>query len=127
MSQTDAFAQPEDLEARWHPLTSEEKKRAAVLLADAADIIRDECPGWEKASASTLTRISCQMVKTAMSNDDTAGVTQTNQTVGPFSQGYTYANPTGDLYLTRAQRRQLGAIGQRTQVWEVSGDDHEAD
>lgn len=122
MSADDAFAKPEDLEARWHPLTGEERTRAAVLLADAADIIRSECPGWELAPASTLTRISCQMVRTAMGNDDTAGVTQANQTVGPFSQGYTYANPTGDLYLTRAQRRQLGAIGQRTQVWEV-GDD----
>jgi hypothetical protein len=35
------------------------------------------------------------------------------ETTGPFSRSFNYSNPTGDLYLTKAERRLLGGGVQR--------------
>lgn len=111
---TGAFATVADLEQRWHALTSEESTKAAALLDDAADLIRVTCPRWTQATKQTLIRVSCAMVRRAMqadANGTDAGVSQTSQTAGPFSQSFTYSNPTGDLYLTTAEITALGGGG----------------
>lgn len=115
------FATPDDLAARWHPLTVDEKKQAEALLADASDLIRSQCPGWKDASEATLRRICCQVVKTAMAGQAGAGITQQTGTVGPFSESYSYANPAGELYLTRAQKHDLGANRQTCTSWTLGG------
>lgn len=113
------FATVADLEARWHALTPDEQAQAEALLADAADLIMSECPRYMEASAATLKRVACAMVKRAMINGDNAmGVTQTQQTAGPFSQMFSYSNPSGDLYLTKAEKRSLGCGVQI--IWSVS-------
>lgn len=110
--ETGAFASVEDLEARWHALTTEEKAKASALLDDAADLIRTTCPAWAKAGQTTLKRISCAAVKRAMlAGDDTAGVTQHTQTAGSYSESYAYSNPAGDLYLTASEKEALGGTG----------------
>lgn len=103
------FAEVDDLEARWRPLTPDEASRAAVLLDDASQLVIDECPKAEAgASAATLERIVCAMVKRALvGGSEAAGVQTAQVTAGPFSQSQTYVNPTGDLYLTKAERRVL--------------------
>lgn len=111
------FASAEDLADRWHTLTDEETRRARTLLTDASDIIRDECPHWMNARPATLRRICCQMVKRAMYNDDSPGITQSTQTAGSFSESFTYANPMGDLYLKDGEKLQLGERRQR--MWSV--------
>lgn len=102
------FATPDDLAARWHPLTSEEKERAQTLIVDASDLIMTQCPRWRQASDATLRRICCAMVKRAMLSMDRAGVSQSTQTAGSFSESMSYSNPDGDLYLTSSERRSLG-------------------
>lgn len=107
-----AFATTDDLEARWHALTSEERRRASTLLADASDLIRSTCPNWGKANEITLQRVCCAVVKRAMlASDDVAGVTQHSQTAGAYSESFSYSNPDGDLYLTGSEKESLGGDG----------------
>ena len=102
------FATPDDLAARWHPLTGDETERARTLIGDASDLIMTQCPRWRGASDATLRRICCAMVKRAMLASDRAGVSQSTQTAGSFSESMSYSNPDGDLYLTSAERKSLG-------------------
>lgn len=106
------FAAATDLETRWHPLTAAEKTKAEALLFDASDLIVTTCPLWRQATAQTLKRITCAVVKRAMlARDDMAGVTQGTQTAGSYSESYTYANPSGDIYLTASEKESLGGDG----------------
>ena len=105
------FADVAALEARWRNLDDGEHQRAERLLADASDLIRQECPRWQRAPDSTLSRVACAAVKRAMSSPMTGfdgAVNQASMTAGPYNQQVTYANPQGDLYLTKAERRSLG-------------------
>lgn len=107
------FAQTVDLEARWHTLTASEQEQAMVLIGDASQMIIDTCPRYATASETTLKGIVCAMVKRAMLAGDSSGVSSTQQTAGPFNESYNYANPLGDLYLTKAERQRLGMGVQR--------------
>lgn len=106
-----AFATIDDLQARWHLLSSEEATRAQVLLDDASDLIRTQSQGWKHAQPTTLCRIVCAMVKRSMlaESDNPNGYSQVSQTTGPFSDMHTYANPQGDLYLTSSEKESLRA------------------
>lgn len=107
-----SFASSADLKARWPELPDEQV--AGTLLSDASQLIRDTCPGWAGASTATLKAITCAMVKRALiSGTDNAGLSSAQETAGPYSQTMTYANPTGDLYLTRAEKQRLGQGRQR--------------
>lgn len=111
----------EDVQKRWRTLTSEESARVEVLIEDAEVVLRSECPGLDaRIEAATLEvalvrAVVCGMVKRAMIGGagDMLGVSSVQQGAGPFSQGLTYSNPMGDLYLTRADRRRLGFAGQK--------------
>jgi len=114
-----AFASADDLTARWRPLTTEETARANTLLKDASQQILDEDTHGVLADLTaptlTLVKITCNMVIRAMASGVEAGppVTQDQWNAGSFGQSRTYANPTGDLYLTKAERKQLGFSRQR--------------
>lgn len=101
-----AFATVEDLEARWRTLSTDEQAVATVLLDDASAMIRATCP--DATDADILKLVVCAMVKRAMLAADAPGVKTTQETAGPFSQSYTYANPMGDMYVTAAEKRLLG-------------------
>lgn len=106
------FAEVSDLEARWHALTGDERAKAEALIADACDLIVTTCPNWRTASAQTLKRITCAVVKRAMlARDDMTGVTQGTQTAGSYSESFTFSNPSGDLYLTASEKESLGGDG----------------
>ncbi len=116
MTITAPFATTADLAARWRTLTTPEQALADILLADASNLILSECPTAatvdegedETVRAATLKRIVCAMVKRAMINgtDDTPRIA-TQQTAGPFGVRDQFANPTGDLYLMKSERRSL--------------------
>jgi len=115
---TPPFADVSDLVNRWRPLTATEDVRAQTLLADASQMILDEDKRHVlsalTAPTSTHKRIVCKMVERAMGSDaDAPAVTQFSQTMGPFTEARTLAGPSGDLYLTKAERRQLGFSRQR--------------
>lgn len=122
----DPFAIPSDIEDRWRPLTPEETARAETLLSDASADIRLAAPGIDDRIAAYAEdprptnsldpdiplAIACAMVKRVLlGGDATDGVNQASVTTGPFANSYTYSNPTGNLYLTKAERRKIGAIG----------------
>lgn len=105
---TDVYATVDDVTARWRAMTDSEETRCEALLADASDLIRTTCPNWASAGEATLRRVTCAAVIRALQSGDMAGVTQTSQTTGPFSQSWSYSNPSGDLYLTKAEKKALG-------------------
>lgn len=116
------FATYRDVERRWHALTEAERETATVLLEDATQIIMDTCPRWSQASERTLASIACAMVIRKMSvGDERLGVTNAQQTAGSFSESFTYSNPMGDLYLTRAEKARLGRGRARAFHLDMSG------
>lgn len=113
------FASVDDLAARWRPLCGDELGRAMAALEDASAVIRMVVPDVDdRIIADTLDAdvprmVACWVAKRALIGNDTGGVSQLQQTVGPFSQGATYTNPLGDIYLTRQEKKLLGASGQK--------------
>lgn len=112
-----AFATVEDLEARWRDLSEDEQAQAEVLLEDAALYLQAlvEVDAEDETQAGVLKAVSCNMVRRAMTSGASGayGITGATATMGPFSQHIDYSNPTGDLYVTRAERALLG-IGRAT-------------
>lgn len=110
------FATVDDLEARWRPLSPQERERASVLLEDATALVSRACGSSgvdvgdpDEAFQQALKAVTCAVVSRAMSAPvDGPTVSNTSQTAGPFSQSFTYSNPSGDLYLTSGERKELG-------------------
>ena len=110
------FATLDDLQARL-PLEDNHVIRDArvrVLLQDASDLIRYRCPGWKNAPKTVLAAVTCRVVCRAIRKRP-AGVagdaTQLTQTTGPFSLSTSWANPSGDLFLTKQDRDDInGAV-----------------
>lgn len=111
MADEESFATADDLEARWQPLTADEKTKATALLADASDLMRTEAGDLTGVSATTLKRVACAIVKRAMVRDRADGAVSHSQTVGPVSESFTYAQNSGSLggmWLTDEDKRALG-------------------
>lgn len=109
------FASSDDLAKRWRPLTSTEKTTADVLLEDASVEVRSALkragidPTADDFDIDAAKVVVCGMVKRSMIAGDSApGVTTAQETTGPFSRSFTYANPTGDLYMTKREKQLLG-------------------
>lgn len=112
------FATSNDLADRWRALTPAEQERATVLLGDASAFVRATCAGIDdRITAGTLdaavvVAVVCGMVKRAMLASDVGeGVGAQQQTAGPFGTSLTFTNPTGSVYMTKADRRLLGCRG----------------
>lgn len=110
-----AYATVEDLEARFGTISDAgERSIAAVLLGDAAvyldSLVRvDPC---DTHQANALMVVSCNMVHRAMQQSTALfGVQQATATMGPFTQTAQYANPSGGLYVSAAEKAMLGADG----------------
>lgn len=86
---------------------SEEDVRERV--EEASQLILDLCPSAVDASDVTKRRVVLAMLTRASSSPVAGlGVTSVQEGAGPFQQTLQFANPTGDLYLTKAEKRQLG-------------------
>ena len=110
----DVFATVDDLKARWPEFPSGGEKHAEVLLEDATQFILDEVPNAINASENTRRRVVCAVVRRAMQAGaaDLAGFEQYAETAGPFAESFRVSNPSGDFYLTKAERRALGGGSQ---------------
>lgn len=108
-----AYATVEDVEARWRTLSTEENARAAVLIEDAAVRIDAECPPADPIDDLEARKIvSCEMVKRALAAGDSGiGVTSVQMGAGPYQETKQFSNPTGDLYLTKGDKRLLKCGG----------------
>lgn len=109
------YAIPQDLQFRWpsRTLTDAEIAAAAILLPRASRMVRREFGTDARIAAGTLdvedvVDVVCDMVKRALIGDDYPGVSESDETKGPFGQRVKYANPMGDLYFTKNDRATLG-------------------
>ena len=105
-----AYATIEDLEARYGELTGEMQGRASVLLDDAAVLIDSAATIDTEARESAALVVSCAMVNRALqaAESDAYGISQASMTAGSYSQSMSFANPSGDLYLTGTEKSMLG-------------------
>lgn len=100
-----AFANYQDVAARWRPLTTAEESVADVLAMDASALIRARFPGIDaqvangSVDADVLTMVVAGMVRRAMIAP-LEGVSQDSETVGPYSHSQTFANPMRNVYLS---------------------------
>lgn len=115
-----AFATYEDVEGRWRTLTADEQARATTLLEDAATILSgmvtvDEA---DTQQAAALKLVSCNMVIRSMvaSASSAFGVDELQATMGPFGQTAHFANPNGDMYLTKLDKGLLGIGGGKGRI-----------
>jgi hypothetical protein len=103
----DPFASPQDVADRWRPLTEDELPKVSALLRDASVTIRARFPGIDSQVTSgavdkdAVLAVCSRMVKRAMLAPSD-GISQTSETVGPYSGSQTYANPLGNIFLTAA-------------------------
>lgn len=113
------FADVHDLGARWRPLSEDESTVAQTLLQDASTRIRAEArrcgvdldqdiiDGTLDPDVPML--VVCRMVREAMlAPADQPPVQSFQVSAGPFNRSGRFLNPTGDLYLTKADRKLLG-------------------
>lgn len=107
-----AFATVSDIEARWRVLSDEETSRASVLLDDASAMLSalvavDESDAEQR---ELLRSVCCSMVIRAMAatSADIYGVSQASMTAGAYTQSWSYSNPSGDMYLTKMEKKLLG-------------------
>ena len=104
------FADVNDLKARWPDFPPGADDNAKVLLEDASQFILDLVPSAITASEATRRRVVCAVVRRSMeaSTSQGAGLSQFNVGTGPFTMGGSPANPHGDFYLTKNEKRALG-------------------
>lgn len=120
---TACFATLSDYEVRCGAVDSDSQPRVEALLEDASAFLegrfRDRmgCDYEEdinKTFDENVKAVCIAMVSRAVDVPSTlVGVTQQSQTAGSYSASYTYANPTGDLYLSRSDMKRLGLGGTR--------------
>lgn len=109
-----AYATVSDLESRWRTLSDSEKVTATARLDDAAVILDAYCPPSDPVTdqeAAVRKIVSCDMVKRSMAAGDVSGgigVTSLQQGAGPYQGTMQFANPSGDMYLTKGDKRLLG-------------------
>ena len=106
------FAEVSDIEARWRELSTAEESRANVLIDDASAMLAElvDIDVANTRQLELLKIVCCSMVIRAMSatESDSYGASNMSMTAGPYTQSWTYSNPTGDMYLTRQEKRLLG-------------------
>ena len=107
-----AFADVFDIESRWRDLSEDEQARASVLLDDASAMLSAQVDVDEadEEQMKLLGIVCCSMVIRAMSatEADSFGADSMTMTAGPYSQSWSYNNPTGDMYLTKLEKKLLG-------------------
>lgn len=111
------FATADDLARTWHAFTDEETARVNALMDTASVIVMAWAGWWQLIPPDVLRVIVCDMVKRSLLNEDMGGITQSTQTANGFSEALTYANPSGDLYLSSLDKQMLRAYQPR--MWSI--------
>ena len=89
-----------------------DEERAKAMLSDASSFLLARLgKRFDPASPvlmANLRTVCCAMAARALSTECEAGVTQSTETAGVYSQTFTYAGATSTLYVTAEERRMLG-------------------
>lgn len=110
-----SYATAEDVQRRMvKPLSDDQMDVCAALLDDAGVLIDAIAPN---ASDEAKATVSCSMVIRAMGSQSDltvpTGATQGSASALGYSQSWTFGNgATGELYLSRTEKRLLG-VGNR--------------
>ena len=110
-----SYATAEDVQRRMvKPLSDDQMDVRAALLDDAGVLIDAIAPN---ASDEAKATVSCSMVIRAMGSQGDltvpTGATQGSASALGYSQSWTFGNgATGELYLSRTEKRLLG-VGNR--------------
>lgn len=110
-----SYATAEDVQRRMvKPLSDDQMDVCAALLDDAGVLIDATAPN---ASDEAKATVSCSMVIRAMGSQGDltvpTGATQGSASALGYSQSWTFGNgATGELYLSRTEKRLLG-VGNR--------------
>ena len=107
-----AYAAVSDIEARWRDLSTSEEARAGVLIDDASAMLTAlvDVDASDAGQAALLKAVCCNMVIRSMiaTEGDTFGLSQQSVTAGPYTQMSSFVNPSGDMYLTKTEKRLRG-------------------
>lgn len=111
----DAFATVDDYQGRYGEV--DDAKRLAILLDDATAFISSQ-PGFARdpddlTQAANLVRVTCAVVHRSLSAGNLAGIQSYSEGAVGYTASVTPYNPSGDFYLTKAERRSLGISGGR--------------
>lgn len=110
MAQHATYAQ---LVAMWPGEGTPDEGRAKALLPLVSAAVDAECrhAGVDvmDAGEDVLALVTCQATSRMLMAQQTGfGVTQESWGASPYSGSQTFANPTGDIYFTSAEKRLLG-------------------
>lgn len=121
----DAFASVDDLVARFRELDSDEQMHAEAKLEDATSMLAAEfarvgvvIDPENELQAANLKAVCCSMVRRAMANNN-VDLTQSSMTAGPYTEMFTYANPSGNMYISSEERLLLGIPKRRVRIGSV--------
>jgi len=123
MAEPFPFATLDEFKARWPDFPAGADAHATILLEDASQFILDTVPASETVNPATRRRIVCAVVRRSMdvSSVEMAGLESFQASTGPFSYGGKVANPSGDFYLTKQEKKALGAGKQQAFGVQVAG------
>lgn len=123
------FATVEQYEARYGEVG--DRQQVETLLGDASAFIAAQ-PGFRPLSSdddgydlqqANLVRVTCAVVHRSLSAGDLAGLSSYSEGGVGYTASVSVSNPSGDFYLTKAEKRVLGIGGGRVgQTWPYSVD-----
>lgn len=110
------FATLEDYEARFgavpapeQPMVEQRLSDASAMMAASMQASGVEYEGAKPPLSDALVFVCCNIAhRTLQASADAYGVTQYSQGAGGYSESFTYANPSGDMYMTKAEKRMIG-------------------
>lgn len=117
-----AYATVEQLAAAWtgYEPGMEGAARSALSFASAAI---SSMLGGRSVDPDLLRGVTCRVVARMLQSTELGGVTQESWTASPYGGSVSYANPTGDIYLTAFERRLLGIDGgDMSAAWVLPGE-----
>lgn len=108
-----AYADVEDIELRLQRTFSESETANVEALLDSASAVLNKLVKvveGDSEQAELLKFVCTNMVCRAVSANgmDVLGASQASITAGAYTQSYSFATPSGDMYLTKLEKRLLG-------------------
>ena len=116
------YATIQDIETYWRPLTEDEQTIAETLIADCSSKIRirakksnkdfDALIAEDEDLQNVTKSIVSKVVINAMKVTDSIPMTQFSESVGGYSISGSPYNPSGSLFISRADWKELGLSSQ---------------
>ncbi len=124
-----AHATFEDVRRRYPSVSDDQRGRVEALLEDASSLVSRAMAdagvavdAGDQGQADAIRAVTCAVAVRSMPAFDADGyapVKSWQEGIGPFTGSVTLANPTGDLYLTSAERKWLGIDAARRRMRQV--------